>query len=138
MNKPELPINPSRDTAKQRDARLAYIWYLIGQGNTIDSSVKKAGVSRKGYYSWLNSDASLMARHEEIQIELNTMVAEVAKLCALKALTDPRYQTSLIFFLKCRAGWNDGTGFTTGAQEMPSIKFTKPKPAVIKRSKVTA
>jgi len=134
MNKPKLPITPLRDTKAQRQKRLDYIFFLIGQGNTVDSSCRAAGTTRKSLYAWTNSDPEIMARYEEVQIELHEEVKECAKLCALKAIDDHRYQASMMFYLKCRDGWNDGSGFTTGAQEMPSIQFTKPKKS---RNKVT-
>lgn len=119
----DLPRNPAKDTKKQREARLNYIFSLVRLGATVDSAARKCGTTRKSFYSWLNNDPELMAHYEEIKIELHDKVGEVAKLCALKALTDPRYQTSMIFYLKSRAGWNDGSGFVAAAQEMPSIHF---------------
>jgi len=127
MDKPKLPLNPAKDTKSQREQRLEYLWYLMSEGSTIDAACKAAGTQRQTYYRWLNTDPALLAKHEDIQQELHQKVAEVAKLCALKAHIDHRYQSSMIFYLKCRAGWNDGTGFTTGTQEMPSITFKKPR-----------
>lgn len=127
MDKPKLPLNPVKDTAAQREARLEYVWYLISEGSTVDAACKAAGTQRQTYYRWLNQDPALMARHEAVQHDLHQKVAEVAKLCALKAIDDHRYQTSMIFYLKSKAGWNDGTGFTPGQQEMPSISFKKPR-----------
>ena len=132
MNKPKLPVNPARDTKPQRQRRLDYLFYLVEDGYPVCSATKMAGVSTRCFYKWLNGDADLMAQYEDVQLTLHAKVGELAKLCALKALDDHRYQTSMIFYLKCRANWNDGTGFTTGTQEMPSIQFKKSRKVVKK------
>lgn len=141
MKKPTLPKNAITDSEIQRQKRLDYLFHLIEDGSTVDSSCMAAGIARKTFYHWINKDPELMARYEEAQLVLNEKVAEVAKLCALKALSDHRYQSSMFFFLKCRAGWNDGSGFVTGAQDMPSVAFisaTKPKPEPKPVSEVTS
>lgn len=73
----------------------------------------------------MNKDPELMARYESVEADRHDQVAEVAKLCALKAADDPKYQTSMIFYLKAKAGWNDGSGFTNPNQGMPSVTFNK-------------
>lgn len=127
MRKPKLPANPIRDTKAQRRSRLKYIFWLVTEGYPIDHACKKAGVTRSAFYMWVNKNADTMAEYEQTQLVLHEKIGELAKLCALKAFKDPRYQSSLQFYLRCRAGWNDGqTNY--GQQVMPSINF-KPKAA---------
>lgn len=130
MNKPKLPANPARDTKSQREARLEYIFHLIGEGSTVESATKAAGCSYRSFLNWCNADLSIMSRYEQVQQELHDRVGEVAKICALKALTDHRYQTSMIFYLRSKAGWQDGTGFVAAGQEMPSIQFKQARKVV--------
>jgi hypothetical protein len=121
-----LPIHPAKDTKKQREKRIDYLFYLIENYVTTRHACAAAGIAGKTFYTWLNNDPEMMSRYEEIKIQLHADVAELTRLCAIKAIDDPRYQTSAIFYLKSQAGWNDGTGFTTGAQEMPTVNFIKP------------
>ncbi|KKK93643.1 hypothetical protein LCGC14_2690830 [marine sediment metagenome] len=128
MERPRLPKNPATDKPAQRVRRLDYIFWLISEGYTVSASCKWAGITRKSFYHWINHDPELLARYEEAQIELHEEISEIGKLAALKALTDPRYQSSLQFYLRSKCGWNDGTGIVMGQGEMPSINFTRPQP----------
>ncbi|MCZ7608482.1 MAG: hypothetical protein M5U25_21055 [Planctomycetota bacterium] len=121
----KLPLHPAKDTKAQREYRLNIILDLVAEGVTVTSACKKAGVSKKTFYAWMNTDPELLSRYEAALIDRHNDVAEVIQLCALKALSDPRYQTSAIFYAKCKMGWQDGSGFTSGAQDMPSINFKK-------------
>lgn len=126
MTLTQLPDNAQKDTREQRGIRLHLIFAAMTQGIRIYDSCKLHGVTYRSFHRWINKDPELMAMYEQAKKELHEQVGEMAKLCALKALDDPRYQTSMIFYLKSKAGWNDGTGFTLGTV-MPSITYSDGK-----------
>jgi hypothetical protein len=82
---------------------------LLRMGASVGDAAKGAGVCRKTAYNRRAEDPAFAAAWDDA-VEVGTDRAEtVLAECALKARTDPKYQTSLIFLLKNRRPhvWRD-------------------------------
>lgn len=122
---PALPKVVKTDTDAQRQTRLDYLISLIEMGIPVAKASEYAGVTYRTFKKWVNASPALMAQYQDAQLVIEEKIKEVACLCALQAIDDPRYQTSMIFWLKTRAGWTET--IPGGAQVMPSITFETKK-----------
>lgn len=117
-----LPKAVQVDTPAERIVRLDYIMTLIEMGIPVSRAASEGGVTYRTFKKWVNQDPAVMAQYQEAQLVIEEKIKEVAGLCALRAMEDPRYQTSMIFWLKTRCGWTET--IPGGSQVMPSITFT--------------
>jgi len=123
---PPLPKAVRTDSPEQRQVRVDYILSLVEMGVPVCKAAEEGGVSYRTFKRWLNNSPDVLSQYEDAKLVIADKIKEVAGLCALRALDDPRYQTSLIFWLKCRDGWTET--MAGGAQTMPSITFTTKEP----------
>ena len=90
-----------------RDKQKRAIVKYLEEGISRAGACRAAGVSRRNFYYWLDDDIFFHKRVNDAQKLAVETVECVAFACALKAEKDPRYQTTLIFWLKANAGWKE-------------------------------
>lgn len=66
-----------------------------------------AGITRQTLHAWLRTDEAFAAAVEVAEQAAVSAVEGALFRAAQQAADDPRYQRSAIFFLKCRAGWQE-------------------------------
>jgi transposase-like protein len=74
----------------------------LRKGATVSAACEAADVSRSQWYEWLKKYPNLRRQALENETAAVAIVEDVLFAGALMALSDPRYQTSVIFFLKSR------------------------------------
>lgn len=90
-----------------RTAKKKAVIASITKGVSRAAACEAASVGRRTFYNWMDADAAFRADVERAERENVGTVESVGLACALKAEVDPRYQTALIFWLKCNAGWKE-------------------------------
>jgi hypothetical protein len=67
-----------------------------------------AGITMTTFNKWCKDDPDFLKAVEKAESKPIESAVKTLLLCATKAAKDPRYQTSLIFLLKCKGGFDDG------------------------------
>lgn len=91
----------------KRNYRQELILEALAFGASRTEAAKAAGIARQSFYNWMHTDELFRESVGDAEDEALDAVRAVAHQCALKAADDPRYQPTLRFVLKCRAGWTE-------------------------------
>ena len=103
-------VESDRDEAmtdRVRARKRAVILQSLEQGSSRTDASKAAGICRRTLYNWMEADAAFREAVDDAELAAVETVEDVAFRCATKAEDDPRYQTSMLFWLKCRARWTE-------------------------------
>ena len=73
----------------------------ISKGLSVEAAAQECDLDKSTFYKWQHEEdfKELVKEARNISVE---RIEAVLELCAHKSVTDPRYQTSLIFLLKTR------------------------------------
>ena len=88
-------------------ARLEKVLELLAVHAFVEAACRQAGCSKKTFYQFKERYQDFA---EEAQQAMERAIMELEATgwaCARKAMTDPRYQTTLIFALKSKAAWRE-------------------------------
>lgn len=89
------------------------------RGLTLEQVAASVGVSVDTLARRRADTPAVAAALASGRAEAVKQVESVAFACALKADLDPRYQTSLIFWLKAMAGWKDRVTVSVETEASP-------------------
>ena len=94
-------------TDEERKAKKEAIIESIFDGCSKALAARGAGVPRRTLYNWLQEDDEFRLSVNAARMAAVNTMEEVAFVCGLKAEENPRYQTSMVFWLKAQAGWKE-------------------------------
>ena len=77
----------------------------LSRGASRTTACHAADLPRRTFYNWIKADPLFAEAVDDAEAESVGAAEDLAYACAMKAREDPRYQRSLFFWLKHRAGW---------------------------------
>ena len=77
----------------------------LSRGTSRTTACHAAHLPRRTFYNWIKADPLFSEAVDDAEAESVGIAEDLAYACAMKAREDPRYQRSLFFWLKHRAGW---------------------------------
>jgi hypothetical protein len=134
MAKRRTKRTAKRRREQRREAQKSSFLAELRKVGTLSTAVNNTGIGRTTVYEWMREDAAFADDVDKARDEGAGVLEEVLDKCAAKAMSDPRYQTSLIFRLKAlkpnkygesvrHSGPNGGAIHLEGLE----ISFVKPK-----------
>ena len=87
----------------RREHQRTSILTSLSRGATRSAACRAAGLARRTLYNWVEQDPDFREQVEEAELEAIENVEGVAYECAIMAADDPRYQRSMLAFLKAKS-----------------------------------
>ena len=77
----------------------------LSRGASRTTACHAAHLPRRTFYNWIKADPLFSDAVDDAEAESVGIAEDLAYECTMNAREDPRYQRSLFFWLKHRAGW---------------------------------